>query len=326
MTTRKNSFLTGIECDSDRKALQGNSYYWDRVCGTYGLNDSIVPRLESNEWEKRHVAWILAQRNARGIKQPLLIVERASDSKAADAAAWSIVSLDQILKAKPRSSAEMMDEALLNLSATLKHPSEYIRLSIEDCWLVFAYNHESMAYILEQLCEAEFLKFHTTEGGRTPTTKIYTIRSKGWDKLARMRTSSTLPRGQAFVAMWFDPQTEAIFDDAIFPVVESDGTKCVRIDLKEHNNKICDEILAEIRRSRYMVADFTGSRAGVYFEAGFAYGLGIPVIWTVREDHLPQVHFDTRQYNHIVYKTPEELKKRLTNRIKATIPDLRGVH
>ena len=237
-----------------------------------------------------------------------------------EGASWSIISLEQVLKSGPRTAAEMMDEALLNLSSTLKHPSEYLRMSIDDCWLVYAYSRDSMAYVMDQLCELELLKYHTAEAGRTPTTKIYSIRAKGWEKLAAMRSSSTLPKGQAFVAMWFDPQTEAIFNEAIFPVVETDGTKCIRIDLKEHNNKICDEILSEIRRSRYLVADFTGSRAGVYFEAGFAYGLGIPVIWTVREDHLPQVHFDTRQYNHIVYKTPAELKKRLGYRIKATIP------
>ncbi len=37
---------------------------------------------------------------------------------------------------------------------------------------------------------------------------------------------------------------------------------------------------------RFMIADFTGHRGGVYFEAGFAHGLGIPVIWTCREDQL----------------------------------------
>lgn len=70
-----------------------------------------------------------------------------------------------------------------------------------------------------------------------------------------------------------------------------------------------------------MIADFTGNRNGVYFEAGFAMGLGIPVIWTCRKDHIDNVHFDTRQYNHIVWETPEELREKLTYRIEATIPN-----
>ena len=68
-----------------------------------------------------------------------------------------------------------------------------------------------------------------------------------------------------------------------------------------------------------MVADFTGNRGGVYYEAGFAGGLGIPVIWIVHEDDLDDVHFDTRQYNHITYSTPEELRDKLKARILATI-------
>jgi hypothetical protein len=54
-----------------------------------------------------------------------------------------------------------------------------------------------------------------------------------------------------------------------------------------HLNKVDDVIVAEIRRSRFLVADFTCEpgkvRGGVYFEAGFARGLNIPIIWTCRD-------------------------------------------
>ncbi len=49
-------------------------------------------------------------------------------------------------------------------------------------------------------------------------------------------------------------------------------------------------------------------------------GLGIPLIWTCHEDHIGEAHFDTRQYNHIVWSTPEDLRERLTARIEATVP------
>ncbi|MBZ0167218.1 MAG: nucleoside 2-deoxyribosyltransferase, partial [Candidatus Omnitrophica bacterium] len=58
---------------------------------------------------------------------------------------------------------------------------------------------------------------------------------------------------------------------------------------------------------------------GVYFEAGFAYGLGIPVIWCCREDNIKKLHFDTRQYNHLLWSNAKELKNKLISRIKATI-------
>ena len=60
-------------------------------------------------------------------------------------------------------------------------------------------------------------------------------------------------------------------------------------------------------------------RGGVYFEAGFALGLDIPVIWTVHKPQLEQIHFDARQYNFIAYETADELRAKLKHRIDATI-------
>ena len=119
--------------------------------------------------------------------------------------------------------------------------------------------------------------------------------------------------------MWFDGSMDGIYKDGIKPGIEDAGYDCKRIDFVEHNNKICDEIVAEIRKSRFIVADFTGQRGGVYFEAGYAMGMGLPIIWLVRKDDVEKLHFDTRQYSHIVYETAEELRKGLKNRIAATI-------
>ena len=65
------------------------------------------------------------------------------------------------------------------------------------------------------------------------------------------------------------------------------------------------------------------ARGGVYYEAGFAHGLGLQVIFTCRQDVIDKglIHFDTRQYNHIAWNTPEELRKRLADRIAGTIGD-----
>lgn len=102
--------------------------------------------------------------------------------------------------------------------------------------------------------------------------------------------------------------------------VREAGYKPIRMDVKEHNEKICDAIIAEIRKSKFVVADFTGHRGGVYFEAGYALGLGLLLIWTCRKDDLEGAHFDTRQYNHIVWESNEELFEKLRRRIEATIP------
>jgi nucleoside 2-deoxyribosyltransferase len=80
-----------------------------------------------------------------------------------------------------------------------------------------------------------------------------------------------------------------------------------------------DKILGDIRMAPFVVADFTGHRNGVYLEAGFARGLGLPVIHTCRSDELDNAHFDTAQLNHVVWTTPDELRSKLFHRIAGTI-------
>lgn len=133
---------------------------------------------------------------------------------------------------------------------------------------------------------------------------------------------------RAFVAMWFgEPDGEKASMDNAYQSMElairEAGYDPVRSDKRNHLNKIDDEIIAEIRRSRFVVADFTqgksGARGGVYFEAGFAKGLNIEVIFTCRKDSIKKVHFDTRQYRHIVWETPEELRTELLDSIRTNI-------
>jgi hypothetical protein len=48
-------------------------------------------------------------------------------------------------------------------------------------------------------------------------------------------------------------------------------------------------------------------------------GLEKRVIWTCHDDSLKFVHFDTRQFNHIVWTDPADLKTKLKNRIGAVL-------
>ena len=68
--------------------------------------------------------------------------------------------------------------------------------------------------------------------------------------------------------MWFDESTNDAYEFGIEPAIEQAGYNPLRIDRNEHINKIDDEIIEEIRRSRFVVADFSqgpdGARGGVY--------------------------------------------------------------
>ena len=91
------------------------------------------------------------------------------------------------------------------------------------------------------------------------------------------------------------------------------------MDKIEHINRIDDEIINQINTSRFLVADFTGHRGGVYFEAGYAMGIGLPIFWTCRKDEMSGLHFDIRQFNCIDWETAEELAQRLQSRVESVI-------
>ena len=185
-------------------------------------------------------------------------------------------------------------------------------------------SQEEVQYLLNYLDKQGWIELRKYPPNKYTIEVEYTLTVEGYARLAELEKANA-ESSKGFVAMWFDKSTDEAWKEGIKRGIEDAGYEAVRIDQKEHINKIDDEIIAEIRRSRFVVADFTqgedGARGGVYYEAGFAQGLGIEVIFTCREDALEHVHFDTRQYNHIVWKTPEELRKGLADRISAVIGD-----
>lgn len=180
---------------------------------------------------------------------------------------------------------------------------------------------------LAEFCASEkWIEHRVVERSGASRNTIHEImlRPPGYSRLSDADSSSSSVV-QAFIAMWFDKSMDETYHEGIAKAVREAGYEPLRIDGKEHNNKIDDEIIAEIRRSRFVVADFTqgtsGARGGVYYEAGFAHGLGIPVIFTCQKASIESAHFDTRQYNHIVWENHEQLRKQLAQRISATMGD-----
>jgi hypothetical protein len=146
-----------------------------------------------------------------------------------------------------------------------------------------------------------------------------TIRREGWELLEPL-SGGGVP-GTCFVAMSFDRSLDKAYDVGIEPAVRDDcGFSIIRTDRVEHNESVNDQILAGIRKAQFTVADVTMQRNGVYFEGGFALGLGRQVVWTVRADDVKNVHFDTSHLSHVVWADEQDLRTRLTARIRATIP------
>ena len=177
-----------------------------------------------------------------------------------------------------------------------------------DYPLVTARDLSELVFLLDALQNARLIKLVPSNTG--------VVTMEGWERISQLRQAGP-NSAVAFVAMSFAPEMSGLFDEAIAPAVLKAGYEPFRVDRKEHANSIDDEIIGNIRKSRFMVADFTGNRAGVYFEAGMMNGLGRTVIWMCKKEELEKVHFDVRQRNFIDWSSVEDARKRLYDRIRA---------
>ena len=181
----------------------------------------------------------------------------------------------------------------------------------EDFPVAWAENEKELGYLLTALEARGFINLKMG-----PKDALCEITLDGWEYLDEAAAKRT-KRKQVFVAMWFDKKMDDAWRDGIKPALEEAGYRPCRIDEVPHLERIDAKIQAEIKDSQFVVADVTGQRPGVYFEAGYAMGLGLDVVWTVRKDDLDNVHFDTRQFNHIPWENPDDLRQKLTDRIVA---------
>jgi hypothetical protein len=250
----------------------------------------------------RHILAYLT-RSASDAGQPLVITQQALNTL-----------LGSVVEFPP---LEKMDRTLIYVSNQQERPDQGVDIELaRDFPLVMARDADEFGSYLELLNDRGLIDGLNTVGGHFRSTRLT---SDGWEQVGRIESSLRVSN-QAFVAMWFDQSLDETWENGFKPALMPTGFRPYRVGQDSHNEKIDDRIIAEIRRSGIVVADVTGHRPGVYFEAGFAMGLNIPVVWTCRVSDIQDAHFDTRQYNHVVWESPEDLKNKLAYRIAANFP------
>lgn len=287
-----------------------------RAGGWYGVTTSAIPSLEALDDRARAklTTWLVNQRRA-GIERPTINTTNVGEITSARALSYG---------AKVERFFLLLDHHEFNVGNDITLAAEVAPgRTFEDdikAWCECAWEVEFDAFL--NLLQGEGLIEPDVLG-------VFTLTPHGFGRLEEVSRHHPNTRN-AFVAMWFDPSMAVAFEEGIAPALAAAGYAPVRVDRLHHTGKIDDEIVAQIRRARFVVADFTCGttsgearqaipRGGVYYEAGFAMGLDIPVIWCVRADQINDVHFDTRQFPHITWSTPAELRMALYNRVAAVI-------
>lgn len=297
-------------CKLENQKILAERDHGDKVtydcarCGRYTISGTAEAVAERKDKSAELSGW-LRERNLLGVEIPMLTSNF----------------LEEVVKTLPSySPLEKQNKLLKAIELLTAYPGrEVVLIPEHEVSLAWAQNEEEFEYYLKSLMERGLIEITNPEQ-RTFGDPLYpmVITAEGWEHLEQDQTDLA-SKTQGFVAMSFDKSLLPVYENAIAPAIESTGYRPYRVDSKPHLERIDAKIVAEIKNSRFVVADVTQQKAGVYYEAGLAHGLGIPVIWCVRHDDLENVHFDTRQYSHILWETEDELRDKLRDVILATI-------
>lgn len=133
------------------------------------------------------------------------------------------------------------------------------------------------------------------------------------------KNSDNVKLGTAFVIMAIDPEKPELVDvlHAIKESCKRFGIDARRVDEIEHQDKITNVILDEIRSCEFLIADLSHERPNVYYEIGYAHALNKKPILYRRKG--TRVHFDLSLHNVPEYQNTTELKQALTKRLEAIL-------
>jgi hypothetical protein len=136
---------------------------------------------------------------------------------------------------------------------------------------------------------------------------------KGWDRYEHLKQAN--PQSTtAFMAMRFgDEQMNRIYRDHFRPAVQAIGYDLHTVEDLLEAGLIDYRIRLQVTASRFVIADLTHDNRGVYFEAGYAEGIGRPVIFTCHTDAFNpengRPHFDVNHHQCVKWDDPPTVEQ-----------------
>lgn len=291
--SRANSTVRHFECPS---------------CGEFGLTYEATYRFRQGEQD-----WILAgflrHRRVRDLRPVIFFGDHPVNHEAG-------IVLDDVRQLVPDRVKDIQDELLVALSLMSEAPGHEVTLSEADAPLVYSGSERVLRFYIRSLRNAGLLTIGPAE---VPGDVCLT--TAGWSRAEELRSGIVERPRQGFIAMCLhDDLAEA--RAAMIAGVEGAGYEAsIMGERQDFNDDVVARILAEVRKSRFVVADFTRQRGGVYYEAGFARGLGMPVVFTCSrgEFEAEGAHFDTEHEHYLLWSDPVELREKLKTRIEMSI-------
>jgi len=246
---------------------------------------------------------------------------------------WALVTsellqniLDNTELPKPQ---EQLENLILWLGEAQPNMGASIPVKGEAIAAIGAVDDHSLGFLLNQAQDAGLLTGGCAySADRSLVFYRQRLTFSGWQRFEELKRGKSTGR-IAFMAMPFgDMELDQIYKDHFKAGVAATGFELKRLDEGQPAGLIDDRLRVEIRQCRFLVADLTHENRGAYWEAGFAEGLGKPVIYTCRknvfEDKSKGTHFDTNHHLTVVWEPGklDDAVARLKATIRATLPEV----
>ena len=136
------------------------------------------------------------------------------------------------------------------------------------------------------------------------------------EKSMQAQVKVDIKMNYAFIAMAIsleNPEREDVLD-SIKEAASRCGIEAERVDEVHSNERITDRMLESIRKAEFVIVDLTHSRPNVFYEAGYAHGIGKIPIYLAKEG--TKLEFDWKDYPVIFFKNMKQLKDNLEKRFR----------
>jgi len=234
--------------------------------------------------------------------------------------------IDAILKQTLPTLFEQKDILIRWIGDNIKSGGDYVKVNKYSILAVIgARDLKEFYFIFEEVKAKGIVINKTVVGGGTNALMEVTLTFDGWEYYRELKRGAVDSR-KAFMAMKYgNPELDRIVDDHFRQAVADTGFELYRLDTEPKAGLIDDRLRVEIRNSRFLISDLTHDNNGAYWEAGYAEGLGKPVIYTCKEGKFDEdeTHFDTNHHLTVMWdaKKIDEAIKMLKATIRATLPD-----
>jgi nucleoside 2-deoxyribosyltransferase len=297
-------------CGSPANVTQSGFYFIINCsrCGDFQIDREAAaawPRTAADETRRALASHLV--RKMQGSERPILSDEF-----------FSSLSGRSLPTAK-----EMSDNLLLTISERVGgRPGAPISLNHNgDIALeasIGAISGEDVLWAVRSLEEQGFLKGswsqHFANGWLT---------ADGWERIQDLKRAHVSSRYAFFARQFRNVDLDTVYGQCLKQAIAETGFELRTVTQKAgHIDAIIED---EIRRCRFLIADLSDDNAGAYWEAGFAEGLGKPVIYICRgkekDGKDKKTHFDTEHRQTVRWNLGnlEETAARLKAVIRNTL-------